>query len=199
MTDTSTQHNLALSRRSLLKTGLFGMMSSTIGLLQLPASANTLSALTGPQLMINALKTIGTKVTIAAARKLESTFASNAPFSLHLRNAQLSPIDAETLAQAIGKFAPKDRQVLSSFSASYNTSMGDVGAIALVKSLPDTVNEIGFVGCAIGDKSGQALLDWAKKAQNLRVMCVENNNFSNSIKLQIRELANQKNNLLVVV
>jgi hypothetical protein len=203
MTNASTPHSptltRTLSRRTILKTGLIGMMTSAFALPQLPVFANTLPTSIGPKLMIDALKAIGTNVTIAAAKKLESTFASNTPFSLHLRNAELSPADAETLAIALEKFIPKDRQVLASFSVSYNASMGDDGAIALVKALPDTVNEIGFVGCAIGDKSGQELLKWAKNAPNLRVMCIENNKFSSALKAQIQELSTQKANLLVIV
>lgn len=199
MTDTSTQHSPTLSRRTLLRTGMLGLMTSAFGLLQFPAFANTLSTATGLTTMIDALKAIGTNVTIAAAKNLEAAFASNRPFALHLRNAELSPTDTKTLAVALENFVPNDRQKLTSFSASYNASMSDAGAIALIKALPDSVDEIGLVGCALSDECGQALLEWAKNAPNLRVMCVENNNFSKTIKAQIRELSTQKTDLFVMV
>ena len=45
----------------------------------MPSIPNILPTSIGPKLMIDALKAIGTNVTIAAAKKLESTFASNTP------------------------------------------------------------------------------------------------------------------------
>jgi len=58
---------------------------------------------------------------------------------------------------------------------------------------------LGLVGCAIGDEGGAALLRWSKQATELRMICVEGNGFSSSIKLGFTALAQERPSLLIVV
>ena len=89
--------------------------------------------------------------------------------------------------------------MLRSFSVSYNPLLGDRGDAALARSLPQTVSEIGFVGCEIGDIGGEALLKWARQAPHLSMICVEENAFSRVTEKRFRELAQGNPALLVVV
>ena len=60
---------------------------------------------------------------------------------------------------------------------SYN-AIGDEGASTLAASLPNTLAELGLVGCSIGDQGGGAILEWAKYASGLRMICIEDNSMS---------------------
>ena len=84
-------------------------------------------------------------------------------------------------------------------SLSYNDAIGDTGAIAMAQSLPPTLHEVGLVNCGIGDAGGEALLRWAKNATGLRILCIEENNISEGIKLQLADLMHRNAALLVVV
>ncbi len=186
-------------RRKLLEIALLGAGVLAMGAAQLPSFANATSSAGDSSILIDALRSIGKDVCIAAADKLESAQTADEPFSLHLRNAELQASDAEILAKALVKLSSDNGQMLRSFSVSYNPLLGDKGTEVLVQSLPQTVSEIGFVGCEIGDVGGKALLRWARQAPRLGVICVENNRFSEETKALFRELSNEKVGLLVVV
>jgi hypothetical protein len=82
---------------------------------------------------------------------------------------------------------------------SCNPLIGDEGARALARSLPDTLRELGLVGCGIKDTGGEAILRWAYKSSRLRMICIEQNPFSERLKAQSRQLAQKNENLLVIV
>lgn len=194
-------------RRKVLEVGLLGAGVLAMGANQLTSSANA-TTITAPNatsvtrsnsILIDALRSIGKEVCLDAAEKLEAAQNAAGPFSLHLRSAQLDVSDAEILAKALAVFAPDNGNVLRSFSVSYNPMLGDKGAKVLAQSLPQSVDEIGFVGCKIGDVGGQAILNWAKQAPRLNEVCVENNAFSDQTKALFRKLSNEKPGLLVVV
>ena len=145
-------------RRKVLEIGLLGAGVLAMGAAQLPSFANATSSAGESNILIDALRLIGKDVCIAAADKLESAQTADSPFSLHLRNAELHVSDAEILAKALLKFSSDSGQMLRSFSVSYNPMLGDQGTVVLAQSLPQTVSEIGFVGCKIGDVGGKALL-----------------------------------------
>jgi hypothetical protein len=52
------------------------------------------------------------------------------------------------------------------YELSFN--LGDEGVLILVKSLPQTIAEIGLVQSGIGDTGGEALIGWATNAKQLR-------------------------------
>lgn len=58
---------------------------------------------------------------------------------------------------------------------SYNPGIAELEAIALIKSLPPSLTEIGMVECDLGDESGDTLPGWTQSAFSIRMMCVEGN------------------------
>ena len=88
---------------------------------------------------------------------------------------------------------------LWSFSMSFSPGLTDDGVIAPVKVLLHTLTELGFVKCAIGDDGVEALLKPNYKADILRMICAEGNNFSKAIKTKFALLAQKKTDLLVIV
>lgn len=199
MTEKRTSGRQVISRRRALEIGIPGVTAFALGAVQSPASAKASPASGASSILISALRSLGTDVCDAAARNLEATEASNAPFSLHLRNAGLTVSDAEVLAKALRSYSSENFRMLQSFSVSYNPFLGDHGTAALAQSLPQSVSEVGFVGCDIGDSGGQALLKWARQAPRLSMICVEDNRFSQSTKMGFRDLGTERAGLLVVV
>lgn len=196
MTEKRLSGRQIISRRGILN---LGATAFALGAVQSPAFANAPSTSGASDILISALRSIGTDVCNAAARNLEAAQASNAPFSLHLRNAGLNVSDAEVLARALLRYPSENDRMLQSFSVSYNPLLGDHGAAVLAQSLPQSVREVGFVGCNIGDTGGEALLKWARQAPRLSMICVEENKFSQSTKMHFRALATERAGLLVVV
>lgn len=148
--------------------------------------------------LIDALQTIGGPVCLDAARKLVTGWPNGGDFDLHLRSAEMDALDAGILANALQELPITSSHSLRSFSASYNPDLKDAGAIALAKSFPPSITELGCVGCSIEDAGGAALLDWARQAVNLRVICVEGNNFSSDLRAKFAELGRQRTSLFVM-
>ena len=149
--------------------------------------------------LINALHSTGNAFCLKLAEKLEASRGSKAEYDLHLRKADLGVSDAQIIASAIRKVSLNKGPALRSFSMSYNPGLTDTGVVALALAFPYTVTELGFVKCAIGDEGGAALLRWCKRATELRMICVEGNNFSSRIRQGFTALAQTKPHLLVVV
>jgi hypothetical protein len=103
------------------------------------------------------------------------------------------------LARAMSDLTDEEALTLGSLSLSYNPGIGDAGASVVAQALPATITELGLVGCGIGDQGGEALLHWAENASGLRMICVEDNQFSDETKTRFVELARAKHNLFVVV
>lgn len=106
---------------------------------------------------------------------------------LHLRDAGLTPSQAQALAEALLEACQLGMQ-LRSLSVSYNPNMGDSGALALIQALPPELEELGMVGCALGAPCGEALLSWASAAPTLRMMCVEENAFPTELRQALLRL-----------
>ena len=129
--------------------------------------------------LINTLRGMEKQVCDTAAKSLEDSLASGSTVKLHLRSAGLDMSDAMKLAGALKNLsAVPDSTPISSFSVSYNHALGDVGTVALAKSLPLSVGEIGFVDCNFGDEGALALLNWAKQTSSLKMICIEQNDLS---------------------
>jgi hypothetical protein len=136
--------------------------------------------------LCDALRRTRHDVCLDAAALME---AQGAPrFDLHLRQAGLGPHDADVIATALRNM--DDTPSLRSFSVSYNTNLGDDGAIGLIRALPRSVTAIGMVGCGLGDDSGAALCDWAENAESLAMVCVEENGFSREMRGRLSGLGN---------
>lgn len=149
--------------------------------------------------LISALRSIGKPICTDAADRLAKSTGINAGFDLHLRNAKLNEADARVLATGLLRSAAGDGLVLRSFSASFNPGLSDNGAEALIEAFPETITELGLVGCSIGDAGGRVILRWAQTAPELRMICIEDNRFSDGMRSKLNDLASQGRQILVVV
>jgi hypothetical protein len=201
MTDTQFEWRRT-SRRKMMTTtlaGVCGLVASATGFSETAQAAGNESAELTPTDLINALRTIGKPVCLDAADRLSALAESRAGFDLHLRRAGLNEADAQVLANGIMDADAAKALLIESFSASYNPDLGDAGATALAKAFPETMTELGLVGCAVGDAGGNSILEWAQTAPGLRMICVEGNNFSANMRSQFQDLATLGRNILVVV
>lgn len=140
------------------------------------------------------LRKIGSKACIEKARTLESSATPMTSFNF--RSLGLSLPAIISIAAILKR--EKDNEAIASISFSYNRLLGDEGAIALAQSLPDSIREVGLVDCRIGEKGGTALLDWIKEAPNLKMICIEQNHFSDALRMAFRDVSKERPNTLVV-
>ena len=143
--------------------------------------------LTLEEILQVALREIGSDVTKTAADNLARIAVSSAALNLHLRNAKMTAADVKLIANALDRTPVSELARLVSFSLSYNV-IGDEGANTLATCLPATLTELGLVGCSIGDQGGAAMLEWAKHANGLRMICIEDNSMSDQMRKQFRSL-----------
>ena len=134
-----------------------------------------------------ALRAIGSDLTKAVADNLAKGVIGLPTLNVHLRNANMTAADAKLIANALDRTPVVELARLGSFSLSYN-AIGDEGAKNLANSLPATLTELGLVGCSIGDRGGKAILDWAKHANGLHMICIEDNNMSDEMRKQFSSL-----------
>ena len=176
---TRRQFGLALGTISLTLTTTAGKMMA----------GNSLQSteLTLEEILQVALREIGSDVTKTAADNLARIAVSSAALNLHLRNAKMTAADVKLIANALDRTPVSELARLVSFSLSYN-AIGDDGASTLAASLPATLTELGLVGCSIGDKGGGAILEWAKYANGLRMICIEDNSMSDQMRKQFGSL-----------
>ena len=126
-------------------------------------------------------------MTMAAADNLAISATSSAVLNLHLRNAKITASGVKLIANAMNIMPTCELARLGSFSLSYN-SIGNEGAKTIANTLPNTLTELGLVGCSIGDQGGQEILEWAKHAGRLRMICIEDNSLSKELRNQFRGL-----------
>lgn len=191
-----------LSRRRVLSTafaGVCGFATYSTVLPKVAEATGNESAQMNPTELITALRSIGTRGCLAAADRLEASTGSQAGFDLHLQSAGLNQADAQVLADGLLRANSGSTLYLRSFTASYSPELGDVGTATLAAAFPTTMTELGLVGCSIGDAGARPILEWARSAPNLRMICVEGKNFSAGIKEQFRDLSSFGVNMLVVV
>lgn len=191
-----------VSRRRMLATALAGVCGLVAAATVFPktaVAARNESAEMNPTELINALRSIGKPVCMDAADRLGASTGTKAGFDLHLRSAGLNEADARVLANGLPRSDAGNGLFLRSFSASFNPDLGDAGATALAEEFPETMTELGLVGCSIGDAGGRAILEWARAAPKLRMICVEGNKFSAGMRSQLQDLATNGRQILVVV
>jgi Ran GTPase-activating protein (RanGAP) involved in mRNA processing and transport len=197
-----------IHRRDILKTGISvacAVSSAPLAVAARAASAPTSAMVgqtaTGNRLvtLTKALRSIGGDICIDAAERLESLSVSTTTFNLHLRQAGLGTSDAELLADALQSLKIDDGTSLNSFSLSYNAGIGDEGASLIANSLPTNLPDLGMAGCGLGDASGDALLRWARQAPDLHTMCIEQNRFSDGLRVRFSAFGLRRANILMVV
>lgn len=128
--------------------------------------------------LLFSLRAMNNAVCDEAANSIEASMQTNTAFDLHLRSADLDHTSISTLANALKNLGNGGDTSLTSFSVSYNAQIGDAGAVVLAHSLPNTIDEIGFVKCGMTDEGALALLQWAKETPTLKMICIEGNLYS---------------------
>jgi hypothetical protein len=143
-----------------------------------------------------ALREIGNLKCLEKAKCLENNLSQTS--SLNLRNVELSSSDIDVISVILEEEKIHDSNFITSISFSYNHLIGDTGVMAIVRSLPASIREVGFVNCGIGDKGGSEILIWMKKSPHLQMICMEQNNFSEALKLEFRDFQKKSPNVTVV-
>ena len=77
--------------------------------------------------------------------------------------------------------------------------IGDIAASALLAALPSDLVELGLVGCCLTDRSGEEALHFMLRSTGLKVMCVEDNDFSQTMKARIEQAGLSLAGCLLVV
>lgn len=149
--------------------------------------------------LVDVLKRLDRPAANKAAARLALLTDSDRSYDLHLRDALLTAHDADLIAAALQAVKRNGGPALRSFSMSYNAELGDEGVLSVCKNLPDSVTEIGLVGCGVGDKGAAALIEWALPVVALRWLCVEDNDFSDEAKDRLLQLTQNNRHLLVIV
>ena len=138
--------------------------------------------------LINALVETKKPKSIEVANNLKSTGDNNKSYDLVIRKANLNIKDAKNIATAIKKIDQNKGPQLGTISMSFNEDLKDEGVITLLNHIPLTTSVIAFVECGITDKAGQAIIDWAAKANNLNGIYIEGNDFSKDIEEKFEKL-----------
>ena len=191
-----------MSRRNFLRMGLGGLgiiATHSSGLTGMASAA--FSPTSKPDALAaklaGVLRLIGTERCLKAATRIETFMISRSVLQFHVRGAGIGSSGAQMIARVLRSMSTKNAHVLDSFSLSYNKAIGDKGAVALAHALPGSLRELGLVGCGIGDKGGQALLQWASQASGLRIICIENNNLTPALRAQFDQLRQTNADLFV--
>ena len=115
--------------------------------------------------------------------------------TLNLRNLKLNATDIIEIANILQH---DNDNTLRSISFSYNPLIGDEGASLLANSFQNSINEIGLVGCGIGDVGAIELLHWMKKSTTLKMICIEGNNFSDNVKRDFKAFKKDNPHIMVI-
>ena len=148
--------------------------------------------------LINALVETKKPKSIEVANNLKSTGDNDKSYDLVIRKANLNIEDAKNIATAIKKIDQNKGPQLVTISMSFNEDLKDEGVITLLNHIPLTTSVIAFVECGITDKAGQAIIDWAAKANNLNGIYIEGNDFSKDMEEKFEKLRVDKPRLTVL-
>ena len=149
--------------------------------------------------LIDALRSINKLVCSDTADQLDISGNSQSYYDIHIRNAGLNTEDATLIAAGLEevKFLAQPR--LRSFSVSYNHAIGVAGVEGILASLPEIVQELGMVSCRLTDESAKPMINFLKRSKALRMICVEDNLFSRSVKVEIKKAASHLRNCITIV
>ena len=148
--------------------------------------------------LINTLVETKKPKSIEVANNLKSTGDNDKSYDLVIRKANLNIEDAKNIATAIKKIDQNKGPQLGTISMSFNEDLKDEGVIILLNHIPLTTSVIAFVECGITDKAGQAIIDWAAKANNLNGIYIEGNDFSKDMEEKFEKLRVDKPRLTVL-
>lgn len=130
-------------------------------------------------------------------QKAESLENENAGLrNLHLRNLGLDEKDIAGIANILEQ--ETNSTTIKSISFSHNQGIGDVGATLLANKIPHSIREIGLVDCGISDKGGSEILHWMRKSTHLQMICMEQNDFSDELRMEFSNFKREHPNVLVV-
>jgi Leucine-rich repeat (LRR) protein len=90
------------------------------------------------------------------------------------------------------------KKTIQPISFSYNPLLKDNGAITIANNLPGLISEIGLVGCEIGDACARVLINKIEDLPNLRMLCIEQNKLSESVKYQFKRFSDNNSPIIVV-
>ncbi|MDA8836228.1 hypothetical protein N9N53_04505 [Candidatus Pelagibacter bacterium] len=138
--------------------------------------------------LIDALVETKKPKSIEVANNLKSTGDNDKSYDLVIRKANLNIKDAKNIATAIKKIDQNKGPQLGTISMSFNEDLKDEGVITILNHIPLTTSVIAFVECGITDKAGQAIIDWAAKANNLNGIYIEGNDFSKDMEKKFEKL-----------
>ena len=148
--------------------------------------------------LINVLLETKKPKSVEVAKALKSISANSKSYDLIIRKANLNLEDAKKIANAINRVDQKKGPKLHTISVSFNQDLKDDGVIAILDQIPKTTSVIAFVECGITDKAGQAIIDWAFKANNLDGIYIEGNTFSKIMEAKFEKLRIDNRNLTVL-
>lgn len=150
-----------------------------------------------PSRVAEILRKTGRKECMEKAQLL--IHSENKSTNLNLRDLGLRATEAEQLALVLMDIEKNGSPKVDSISFSYNHFLKDEGAVTLIKSLPISTRELGFVDCGIEESGGRELLNWIKKAPNLSMLCAEQNSFSDQLKSEFVRFSMEHPKVMVVV
>ncbi len=148
--------------------------------------------------LINVLLETKKPKSVEVAKALKLISANSKSYDLIIRKANLNLEDAKKIANAINRVDQKKGPKLHTISMSFNQDLKDDGVIAILDQIPKTTSVIAFVECGITDKAGQAIIDWAFKANNLDGIYIEGNTFSKIMEAKFEKLRIDNRNLTVL-
>jgi hypothetical protein len=144
--------------------------------------------------LVDALKASGVSKLETIAHQIQdhTTFED----TLALRAKHLNKTNVEYIMNVFKSF--KGQIPVKTLSFSYNVEIGDEGAIMFAESLPKSIQSLGLVGCGMNDTGGEAIFRWMRSATQLKMICIEKNNFSMQLKKKYSDFAIKHPAILVI-
>ena len=111
----------------------------------------------------------------------------------------MKPNDIVSICDVLKQEKSNSSTAIKSIRFSNSTLIGDIGSSALASSLPLSICEIGLVNRDIGDKGGNEMLHCIKTVSNLNMICIEQNNFSDKLKMEFKAFKENNPNIILVI
>ena len=179
-----------INKRKLLKSGALILFSTLLTRTNLViAKEHALLPYDDIKYLIKNLRNIKKSVFLKEADRLVKNYNQSKFYNLHLRNAKIDVYDAELIAFSLKKIHQNQQIILNSFSISFNLTLNSDGLKLLLNSLPDHIHSLGLVACNFDDAAGKLIMSFLSRSKNLKMVCIEDNNFSNSMKINIKASA----------
>ena len=187
-----------MNRRKLLKSGfLILSLPLLFNAKQISKSINAETSI-NMKYLIKGLRETQNVICIREADRLERINNKN-NYYLHLRSAGINLHNAQLIATSLRKTHQNYKLFLNSFSISYNTSLNYKGLKVILESLPGHIKELGLVGCSFNDDAGDLIVSFLTRCNDLTMVCVESNEFSNLMKRKIEAALSHLPSCTVVI